>query len=106
MEKLTAVAAGPEMATQAIEWIRKMPDADQRRRETEAKPRAGTVRQMKAAVQMEEMPRKEQTAARTERTQAAGWKKVQKADRPETGMRMRRTMGQVRRRETKTLPTL
>ena len=26
--------------------------------------------------------------------------------RPETGMRMRRTMGQVRRRETKTLPTL
>ncbi|MFQ9705054.1 MAG: hypothetical protein ACLR0U_30430 [Enterocloster clostridioformis] len=34
-----------------------MPDADQRRRETEAKPRAGTVRQMKAAVQMEEMPK-------------------------------------------------
>ena len=48
---------------------RKMPDADQRRRETEAKPRAGTVRQMKAAVQMEEMPRKEQTAARTERAE-------------------------------------
>ena len=42
---------------------------DQRRRETEAKPRAGTVRQMKAAVQMEEMPRKEQTAARTERAE-------------------------------------
>lgn len=63
------MAAGPEMATQAIEWIRKMPDADQRRRETEAKPRAGTVRQMKAAVQMEEMPRKEQTAARTERAE-------------------------------------